>query len=1003
MKQISVKLKNPPREYRAIPFWSWNDKLAPELLRWQVREMYKAGLGGYFMHARGGLETPYLSNEWMEAIEACIDEGKKIGMNSWCYDEEGWPSGFGGGAVTAMGDRYHVRWLEVEDVTAGEIHEPASVLGVYKWDIYHKRLTRIQDKIMESILNAGEKILLVRHRSNPYYVDVLNEAVTEAFLDLTHEKYYSLFGNEFGKAMMGFFTDEPQFARNQIPWSYVLPEKFYEKYGYDLVDKLPALFIECIDYKKFRYDFWTLVNELYVKSFGEQIYRWCEKHHCRFTGHAMLEESLFAQMSATAGVMPLYEYMHIPGMDWLGRRISSPITPKQVGSVASQLGKKFVLSEMFALCGWNVSFEELKWIAEWQYVNGVNLMCQHLEGYTLRGLRKRDYPPSLFYQQSWWEEYKFFNDYFARLGVLLTEGRPVVKVLLLHPLRSAWVAYDKTNNELVRKLDEDFKWATEALSGLHIDHHYGDETLMARYGRVEGCELVVGQVNYDTVILPSMITLDENTLRLLEEFAGIGGKVISLGDFPELCSGVADGRTEALKSKVLQIGKDKEGLYKSLRELSVPTLSISDGEKEIEEIHYLQRSIEGSQMFFMVNHSQINTYPATITLKGKGRIMRYKAESDETEPVACKTSESFTTFRLDFLPMQSYILLLEEGAVNEEPQPHAIEEVKLGGRWTVEEMDLNSLTLDYCSYQVDDGQWNGPIPVIKLMEILLNLKRSCDITLRFNFDIAMDLSINKELFLILEKAEEFDIAVNGRQLEFKDIGWWKDSEFKKVDIRPFVIQGNNEVIIKRCFYQKQKVYDVLFGENMLETEKNKLTYDTELESVYIVGDFGVESRAPYSEGERKAIFTEGPFVITDKPKDVVGGDISQQGLLFFAGTVKLSQKVTLVKSEEKRYILDLKKPDAPVSKVFINDRPVKTLIWAPYTVDVTDFIKTGDNKITIQLFSSNRNLLGPHHHVTGEMYSVGPSSFTDKTGWADTRVGCTDIWRERYCFVRFGV
>ena len=86
--------------------------------------------------------------------------------------------------------------------------------------------------------------------------------------------------------------------------------------------------------------------------------------------------------------MPFYEYMHIPGIDWLGRSISSPLVPKQVGSVASQLGKKFVLSETFALSGWNVSFEELKWIAEWQYVNGVNLMCQHLEGYTLRGLRK---------------------------------------------------------------------------------------------------------------------------------------------------------------------------------------------------------------------------------------------------------------------------------------------------------------------------------------------------------------------------------------------------------------------------------------------------------------------------------------------------------------------------------------------------------------------------------------------------------------------------------------
>lgn len=119
--------------------------------------------------------------------------------------------------------------------------------------------------------------------------------------------------------------------------------------------------------------------------------------------------------------------------------ISSPIVPKQVGSAAAQLGKKHVLTESFALTGWDVTFEELKWIAEWQFVNGVNLICQHLQGYSIRGFRKRDYPPSLFIQQNWWEKYSRFNDYISRLGVLLTSGIEDVDVLVIHPIRSAWV------------------------------------------------------------------------------------------------------------------------------------------------------------------------------------------------------------------------------------------------------------------------------------------------------------------------------------------------------------------------------------------------------------------------------------------------------------------------------------------------------------------------------------------------------------------------------------
>ena len=76
--------------------------------------------------------------------------------------------------------------------------------------------------------------------------------------------------------------------------------------------------------------------------------------------------------------MPFYEYEHIPGIDYLGRDISDDVGSKQLGSACEQLGKKKALSEMFGCCGWDVTPLELKRIAERQYVNGVNVMCQHL-------------------------------------------------------------------------------------------------------------------------------------------------------------------------------------------------------------------------------------------------------------------------------------------------------------------------------------------------------------------------------------------------------------------------------------------------------------------------------------------------------------------------------------------------------------------------------------------------------------------------------------------------
>ena len=86
-------------EYRSIPFWSWNDELETEELKEQIRWMKEQGFGGYFMHARAGLTTEYLGDKWFECVDACIEQGDALNMESWAYDENGWPSGFAGGIL----------------------------------------------------------------------------------------------------------------------------------------------------------------------------------------------------------------------------------------------------------------------------------------------------------------------------------------------------------------------------------------------------------------------------------------------------------------------------------------------------------------------------------------------------------------------------------------------------------------------------------------------------------------------------------------------------------------------------------------------------------------------------------------------------------------------------------------------------------------------------------------------------------------------------------------
>ena len=1007
------EFKNPSNKYRPIPFWSWNDKLDIEELKWQIGQMQKVRVGGYFMHARSGLKTPYLSDEWFECIRAGLEESKKTGLHAWAYDEEGWPSGFAGGLVPAMDPDYHAKFISLEEFERPEELRDRYMV-CYLFDPTTGEYMRAEQDALADQIYDGQIVLAIRRNTNEFYIDTMNKRAVEAFIQVTHQEYFKRFGDDFGTYMKGFFTDEPRLTCDHfrdLAWSDDLPAEFQRTYGYDIMDRIPALYFETSDFEKVRYDFWELVNRLFVHNYMKTIYDWCDEHHCQITGHIMMEESIFSQMTSTGGVMPFYEYLHVPGIDWLRRPISSPVIAKQVGSVACQLGKKQVLTESFALTGWDVTFEELKWIAEWQFVNGVNQICQHLEGYTIRGVRKRDYPPSLFVQQTWWDEYGLFNDYLGRLCVALSAGHQTADVLLLHPMRSGYVLYDGTRTDAMRTLDEEFTRASEILSGQHISYHFGDETIIKKYGNVDGARFIVGEISYATVILPQMYAIDAKTVALLLEFANNGGTVLSMGRFPTYTNG--DG---ALLTQLEQctVRVTETDVRAKMEEKKLLALSIAENDKEVASISYQQRDTDEGTLLFMANHSQTDTVHATLRALGKScRVIRLIAETGETEALAYDATGEDTLFALTFAPMQSHLILLQDipqgsmFAVEQAPR----QEVTLAPSWKIEDMDLNTMTLDYCEYAVDGGEWQGPVAVIQLQKRLLDLKRPCEVKMRFRFDVEADLSQNREFYVVIEDASLYKVFVNGVQVSTHEQGWWKDKSFKKVNIKPEVQSGENEIVLETTFRQPQKVYDVLYGENVYETEINKITYDMEIENIYLLGDFGVKSRSAYTRRERRAMVTDGPFVITDAPRELPDGDFTTNGLLFFAGTLKISQTLSVHKEPGKRVILKIGNHNAPLVQVYVNGTKVKDSLWAPYEADITELAADGDNEIVCVVYASNRNLFGPHHHIDGECYNVGPESFTGKWSWVERKseADATEIfdmdknyWTDTYCFVEFG-
>ena len=102
--------ENPGSEYRGTPFWAWNCTLEKDELLRQLEVLKQMGLGGAHMHVRTGMATPYLSDEHMTLIKACVDKCRDEKMLAWLYDEDRWPSGAAGGLVT-KDPQYRARHL----------------------------------------------------------------------------------------------------------------------------------------------------------------------------------------------------------------------------------------------------------------------------------------------------------------------------------------------------------------------------------------------------------------------------------------------------------------------------------------------------------------------------------------------------------------------------------------------------------------------------------------------------------------------------------------------------------------------------------------------------------------------------------------------------------------------------------------------------------------------------------------------------------------------------
>ena len=999
--------QSPPNDCRAIPFWSWNGKLDKAELMRQIDILKEMGFGGFFIHSRVGLETAYLGEEWMSLVKACAAYGKQQKMSVWLYDEDRWPSGTAGGAVTEE-PAFRTQYLGMErydGIAAAHAIYNADTVAAYVCRIEghtYAAARLLADGEQPGALAAHESLVLICRRTSAgtatyngnTYLDTMKRAATDAFLQKTHDAYKRAFGDAFSAEVDGMFVDEPHrgafladFSEGDsrsIPYTDGLFMRFIERFGYDVRPRLIDIFLrrqgEALSAPA--HDYVQLTEELFLENFLSPLLAWCRRENVRLTGHLLHEDSLSAQTCMLGSMMPGYAYFDEPGIDVLGGENDCYWIGKLLTSAANQLGKKRLLTELYGGTGWQARFSDYKHVGDWQAMMGIDVFCPHLCWYSMQGENKRDYPASIFYQSAWYREYRYIEDYYARIHFAM-KGEPAdCRLLVLTPVESVWArAYSGSFTWLnaadpaIRQIENVQRMVFTALMEAGIDFDYGDEGLLSEHGCVRGRELAVGRMRYDKVLLAGMDTMRAETLRLLKRFTAHGGTLLIAGEPPYAVNAAPDARLNDLLRCAVQAPLQKKPLAKAC----APAAPLCTLQNTRGQVYMQARKCENRVTVMLWNRDAARETPKIrLHLRHSGYVYRLYPRSGQIRRAVARAQGDGCLLTLQLAPGEEALFLLTDGCMPAAAEPKPLDPGRFmplsQDTFSYQLLEDNIAVLDRVDVTVDGapvaqneevlradravrdrlglayrgGEMMQPWHVRKFAPETLGPLAACRATYRFIVETAPDaLDVAVEDMAAIER-----ILVNEATVAIETNGTWIDAAFTRIRLDPAKLRkGRNELTIEYAYHR-----------------------DRGLEAAYLLGQFAVRL-VPGDDG------TETP-VLYALPARIRVGDVVSQGFPFYSG--KLTYRLDAPTPGRTRIAFPACSGGAALW--LAHGKTTETAAFHPLTADVQDL-----ESFTAVL--TRRNTFGPLHRAAPYSDICNPSSYM--TGGDD--------WQARYSLIPQGL
>ena len=985
--------RNPTSEYRGAPFWAWNNDLPEDLLRREIGVMREMGLGGFHMHTRAGMSVKYLSDEFMEKIRFCAREARERGMLAWLYDEDKWPSGFAGGYVTEKQENRQRFLLLSPRFPDGE----GRLLARYTVSLDSRGALASYRRLAEDETGGGQVWYASEQitRPSPWfhfngYVDTMNPAAIRDFIHITHDRYAEALGDDLGTVCPAIFTDEPQLPRKTtlsrsadlqdiiLPWTTDLEESYRQAYGESLLDRLPEVVWELpagISQTRYRYHDHT--TERFVSAFCDQIGSWCREHHILMTGHMMEEQTLESQTHSVGEAMRAYRAFTLPGVDQLcdGREFT---TVKQAASAAHQQRCPGVTSELYGVTNWDFDFKGHKLQGDWQAALGVSVRVHHLYWCSMHGESKRDYPASIGHQSPWWKEYSFIENHFARVNTLMTRGRPLIRIGVIHPVESYWIAYgpnDLTGQKRA-EMDRRFGELTEWMLLDTLDFDYICESTLPSLLQPSEDGFRVGEMTYQAVVVPACETIRSTTLKALRAFREKGGQVIFLGSVPRYVDALPSGEPEVFSQSCERLPWDRNLLNESLQPLREVRILTRQGRPADRLLCAMRRDRDCRNVF--ISHVRPVTPGAPdrsegyrIELKGLWDVTVYDTLTGDIRPLTAEYDTGNTVLNWTCWSQDSLLLRLSpaseareasaarENALNGSYGIHMAEDLKPSVEPASETLlpppdeiipaEENVLVLDTAEWRTDDGPWQPSEDMLRIGVlakqklgistasvsgaqpwVLPPEKAEHTLSLRVTFFSEIDLPSAR---LALEDADLSEIRFNGAPPAKTPEGFFTDESITCLRTGP-----------------------VRAGRNTVEITK-PITASACVENMFLLGDFGVAVRGPEAR-------------IVPASRTLAYGDWTTQGFPFYSGPMIYRYRL----AGGRKLRLRLGRFAAPCVTADLDGKRIANLSLSPSEADL-GLLPEGGHTLDITVYPSRINSFGTLHLNDLSLRWFGPQAW----------------------------